>query len=90
MAILRTIGTEEKDWPLWGANIPDRCFYCDKPLSFPLVYWHGCKGETGSDDVLQIWLHPRCAWRLGHQIAEDAHKTGAPIYEPGEVPKPSH
>jgi hypothetical protein len=65
MGILREIKEDDKDWSLWGANIPDRCFLCGDELSFPLVYWSGCNGSHGNENELQIWLHPICAASLG-------------------------
>jgi len=75
MAILTKIVADETDWSLWGANIPDRCFTCNKPLHFPLVFWAGWNGETRRQDDLQIWMHPDCARKLGKNLVRDAHKA---------------
>lgn len=75
MAILTKIVPDETDWSLWGANIPDRCFTCNEPLRFPLVYWAGCNGETGRENGLQIWMHPACARKLGENLIRDALKA---------------
>ena len=49
-------------------NLSDDCFYCGRRLnSTPLVMWDGHNG--------QVWLHQRCAFRLGTHIRLDAKRS---------------
>lgn len=72
MAVLHGIKCNENDWSIWGAVIPDKCFLCDEPLTFPVVFWNGSSGETKyAAPALQIWLHPGCAKILGEHLISD-------------------
>jgi len=71
MAILTTI----LDDPFSRqADRPQRCFVCDLQLDLPAVYWAGCNGNEGLNNGLAIWMHPQCAWNLGKNLIQDAHK----------------
>jgi hypothetical protein len=46
------------------------CFYCNKPLIDPSVYWLGATGE--------IYLHPSCVLDLFVRLARDVHEAECP------------
>ena len=77
MAILKKIAVSGDDWSLWGANIPERCFTCGEQLHFPVVYWAGCNGSSGTDNSLQIALHPYSANNLPKNLMSDANKKSS-------------
>ena len=62
----------ETDWiearyaPYVEKQLP--CFYCNKPLYYPVVGWDG-HGKDGK--LLEIVMHPRCANALILRLAPD-------------------
>lgn len=50
-------------------EMPERCFWCSKPLIDPVVHWHGCRGN--------LWLHRGCATELALQLIYEARRAEA-------------
>ena len=55
------------------SEVQSYCFYCAQKLTVPAIMWHGNDGKH-SGNIIEIWLHPKCAEQLSPRVARDVNE----------------